>query len=312
MITMLDVQTTIVTVVITFIIFAIIGWKTSGVDKKYSKVLDVIVEHFIDERSFKIGKLKQYIDMPEDKIKKVLNQLIKEGLLQKGSGGWYKLKDPLVFLTDKDYNRAIRITRDDDLLYGAYQNPYFLHVYFLGIYGLFIIDVLFVIIVYLDLIPGIRESITAILPSGNTILPVFLLFLVAIGIIVVDALDNLITAWSRERYSVVIGKLSGISYDRSLSDELSGRITRGQITGVDINMSDLQKLANYFMDPPIGDIVIKVRGRKKPVVFKNMPYPREMFFVIRSVMLGSLGWRKRHARTLMLWKAKGMMPSVQT
>jgi len=105
--------------------------------------------------------------------------------------------------------------------------------------------------------------------------------------------------------------LSGISYDKSLADELSGRIQRGKISGVDIQLSPLQKLANYFIDPPIGNVVVKVKGQKKPIIFKNMPYPREMFFVIRSIMLGSLGWRKRHARTLMLWRAKGMVPSIK-
>jgi hypothetical protein len=27
--------------------------------------------------------------------------------------------------------------------------------------------------------------------------------------------------------------------------------------------------------------------------------------------LKSLGWRKRHARTLMLWRARGAIPSVR-
>jgi len=70
-----------------------------------------------------------------------------------------------------------------------------------------------------------------------------------------------------------------------------------------------QKLLNYFIRVPIGDVVVKVKGQKEPVVFKNMPYPRELFYVIRSIQLGSLGWRKRHARTLMMWRARAMVPT---
>lgn len=309
---MFDLLTYSVVTIIMFAIFAAIGYRISDVKKDYKQVIDVIVEHFIDERNFTAANLMKHLDMKKEKIRAILNKLVQDKILIKGSGGRYKLHDPLVFLTEKDYNRAIRLTRDDDILYGAYQNPYFLHIYLLGIYLLFIADLLFVAITYFDLVPGIRASIVAFLPDGDTLLPVFLLFLVAVGIIIVDALDNLVRAWSRERYSVIIGKLSGISYDRSLADELSGRIPRGKISNVDIRLTPIQKLANYFADPPIGDLVIKVKGLKKPIIFKNMPYPREMFFVIRSIMLGSLGWRKRHARTLMLWRAKGMMPSIQT
>ena len=308
---MIDVTTISIISIIAFIIFTIIGWKRTDIKNEYSAVIDAIVEHFIDERSFTPDRLEKYTGMDKNTIKKYLDKLVKEGVLVKGSGAWYKLKDPLVFLTEKDYNRAIRLTRDDDILYGAYQNPYFLHFYFLGIYSFFI-AVLFIIAgIYFGLLESFRNFLVSILPGGESTLPVFLLFLIAATIILVDALDNLIKAWSRERYSVIIGKLSGISYDRSLADELSGRIQRGKISGVDIQLSPLQKLANYFIDPPIGNVVVKVKGQKKPIIFKNMPYPREMFFVIRSIMLGSLGWRKRHARTLMLWRAKGMVPSIK-
>jgi len=299
-------------IIIMFAVFVIIGWKIASVGSNLEKVIDVIVEHFIDERRFTIAKLKEYSDLPEPVIEKQLKKLVNKGILTTSKGGWYRLKDPLVFLTEKDYIRALRITRDDNILYGAYQHPYFLHIYFLGIYGLFLAIVAFTLVVYFNLLPDVRTYLISVLPGGENTLPVFLIFLVAFGIVFVDALDNLIKGWAKERYSVIVGELSGISYDQSLSDELSGRISRGHIAGVDIQISPLQKLFNYFGDYPIGDIVIKVKRRKEPITFKNMPYPREMFFVIRTLMLGSLGWRKRHARTLMLWRAKGLVPSIKS
>jgi len=124
----------------------------------------------------------------------------------------------------------------------------------------------------------------------------------------VDFVDNVIKAWAREKFSVVVGALSGISYDLSLADELSGRIRRGQIEDVDLELSLLQKLINYFKRVPVGDVIVKVRGQKEPVRFRNMPFPRELFYVIRSVQLGSIGWRKKYARVLMLWRAKTVVP----
>ena len=298
-------------VVIAFITFTLIGWKVSRVDKGLAQVIDAIVDHFVDERRFTAKKIAEVTGKNVKEVEKQLNKLVAKGILVR-MRGWYQLKDPLVFLTERDYNRAIRLTRDDNILYGAYQHPYFLHIYFLGIYGVFILDVAFVILTYLDFLPNVRQWLVSILPGGETTLPAFLIFLIAYGIIVVDALDNILKGYVKEKYSVVIGQLSGISYDRSLADELSGRIRRGEIASVDLQLSLLQKLYNYFGDYPIGDIRIKVRGKKEPIVFKNMPYPREMFFVIRTLMLGSLGWRKRHARTLMLWRAKGLVPSVKS
>ncbi|MGQ4832749.1 MAG: hypothetical protein ACP6IS_02475 [Candidatus Asgardarchaeia archaeon] len=301
----------IVIIITAFIIFTLIGWKVSGVDKNLEKVIDVIVDHFIDERRFTAKKIAEIAEMDKKQVEKQLKKLASRGIVIK-TGGWYQLKDPLVFLTERDYTRAIRLTRDDNILYGAYQHPYFLHIYFLGIYGIFLLDVAFAILIYLGLLPQVKSWLVGVLPGGETTLPAFLIFMIAYGIIIVDAIDNIFKGYVKEKYSVVIGQLSGISYDRSLADELSGRIRRGQISGVDLQLSLLQKLYNYFGDYPVGDIVVKVKGKKEPIIFKNMPYPREMFFVIRTLMLGSLGWRKRHARTLMLWRAKGLVPSVKS
>ena len=59
---------------------------------------------------------------------------------------------------------------------------------------------------------------------------------------------------------------------------------------------------NFFGGVPVGDVIVYVRGRKTPIVFRSVPYPRELYYVLRSIQLGSLQWRKKHARTLALWR----------
>ena len=305
----------IVSVAVGFIACFIWGWKLKGRDPLLERTLDLIVSNYLDERRFTLRDLEKH-GLTRDAAKTALRKLERAGLLMKMDGESYRIRDPLVFLTDRDYERAIRITKDDNILYGAYQNPYLPRLYLLLIYGIFVADLVFVLLAYLSQTigwpsPAISQWVINILPGHDeSLLLPFLLFLLGMGLIFVDFLDNVIKAWARERYSVVVGALSGISYDVSLADELSGRIRRGEIEDVDLDLSLLQKLMNYFKSVPVGDVVVKVRGKKEPIRFRNMPFPRELFYVIRSVQLGALQWRKKHAKTLMLWRAKSVSPVV--
>jgi len=298
-----------------FIAFFLLGWKLKGRDPVLEKVLEIIVSNFLDERKFNISDIEK-AGLPRDAVKTALDKLERSGVLMKMGGGRYRIRDPLVFLTDRDYERAIRITKDDNILYGAYQNPYLPRLYLLLIYGIFVADLVFVLLAYLSHTigwptPAISDWVIRILPGQREELLVpFLLFALGMGLIFVDFVDNVIKAWARERFSVIVGQLSGISYDMALADELSGRIRRGEIESIDLDLSLLQKLINYFRSVPIGDVIVKVRGKKEPVRFRNMPFPRELFYVIRSVQLGSIGWRKKYAKVLMLWRARAALPSV--
>jgi len=298
-----------------FIVCFLLGWKLKGRDVHLEKVIDVIVSNFLDERRFSIGDIEK-AGVPRDVAERALGKLERAGILIKEAKGQYRIKDPLVFLTDQDYQRALRITKDDNILYGAYQNPYLPRLYLLLIYGIFIADLVFVLLTYISHTagwptPALSEWVLSILPGHREELLVpFLLFLLGMGLIFVDFMDNVIKAWAREKFSVIVGALSGISYDMSLADEFSGRISRGQIEEVDLDVSLLQKLINYFRSVPIGDVIVKVKGKKEPIRFRNMPFPRELFYVIRSVQLGSIGWRKKYAKTLMLWRARAALPAV--
>lgn len=300
-----------------FAVAFILGWRMKKSDLVLYKVIEAIVDNFLDERRFRVEDLKQITNLDEQAIRSALNRLQRAGLLMRKGDHWH-LKDPLVFLTERDYARAIRITKDDNILYGAYQNPYLPRLYLFLIYLIVAIDICFVVVTYLSYLigwptPDIADwVINRLLPKHdpNLLLP-FLLFLLGMGVIFVDFVDNIIKAWARERFSVVVGVFSGISYDRSFADELSGRIRRGQIKEVDYDISLFQKIINYFKRVPLGDVKVWVKGQEKPIVFKNMPYPRELYYVIRSIQLGSLQWRKRHAETLMLWRARAALPSVR-
>ncbi|HDJ26437.1 MAG TPA: hypothetical protein ENF34_03890 [Candidatus Bathyarchaeota archaeon] len=297
-----------------------LGWRARRRDPAVEKVVDAIVENYLDERKFSVGRLVKDTGLDRDRVRRALRRLERAGVVTHVGDGNYRLKDPLVFLTEPDYARAVRITKDDNILYGAYQNPYLPRLYLLCVYGLFLADLVFAVLTYLSYTIGwptplLSQWVLGILPSGKAeeLLVPFLLFLVGMGMIFVDFLDNIIKGWARERYMVIVGALSGVSYDTSLADELSGRIRRGRIVDVDLDVSLLQKLINYFRSVPLGDVKVRYRiGKEEKVIaFRNMPFPRELYYVIRSVQLGALGWRKKYARTLMLWRARAALPSVR-
>ena len=294
--------------------FLALGWKIERHDPAVGKVIDAIVSNFLDERRFSINDIERVVDLDKDAIKRALKRLERTGIVTKQDGGRYRIKDPLVFLTERDYERAIRITKDDNILYGAYQNPYLPRLYLLLVYLIVAIDVIFAVLAYLSYMvgwpsPALADWVINILPRRDEHLLVpFLLFLLGMGVIFVDFIDNIIKALARERYSVIVGEKSGISFDKSLADELSGNIRRGWIKNIDLDITLLQKIINYFRSVPLGDVRVEyeVKGKKYEEVFRNMPFPRELFYVIRSIQLGSLGWRKRHAKTLLYWRSRGM------
>ncbi len=281
-----------------------------------SDVIDTIVMKYLDERGFRLKDLTNETALPDPVVKRAIKELERNDIIFRKKSGWFQLNDPLIFLSEKDMIRSSRLTKDDNLVYGGYQHPFFSHVELIAVYGIFIGAIIFSAICYF--VPSahtwLAEAIGPGAPATDLELGIFLLFIMMLALMTTDAIENLISIWSRERYSVIIGEKSGISFDTSYSDEYSGRIGRGAIRKVDLQITPIQKLANYFLRVPIGDIHICCVAKElggPTVAFKNMPFPREMFFIIRSIQLKSLGWRKRHARTLMLWRSKGAIPSIR-
>ena len=294
-----------------FAIAAAVGWRIRRGDAVLATVVDAIVRNYLDEKRFNAEDLRRLTGLSDAAISSALTRLERSGLITHTGGGSYRLKDPLVFLTERDYDKAMRITANDNILYGAYQNPYLSKAYLLLVYGIFLLDLVFVVMAYVGyLLDGpfavVAGWVMRLLPPGreDLFLP-FLLFLLGMGLIFVDFMDNIIKAWARERYMVVVGEKSGVSYDRSFADELSGRIGRGQIRRVDLDITPLQKFINYFRSVPLGNVKVtyEEKGAETTIEFKNMPFPRELFNVIRDVQLGALEWRKRHAGEIALWRA---------
>ena len=265
------------------------------------KVLDHLVSRYLDERVFSIDKIAKELGMDKRVVEKAIKKLERAGIVAHLPKRGYFLQDPLVFLSPKDYERALRLTKDDNILYGAYQAPYKVSLtYIIAQLSVVILAVIFSAFAYFNVF-GVGDIIRGFLPT-NASLELFLLFIIALAIIVADVINNFFRWLTRERYSVIVGFYSGVSYDVSVTDELSGKIPRGAIANVDINVNWIQKLNNFFGGVPVGDVIVYVRGRKTPIVFRSVPYPRELYYVLRSIQLGSLQWRKKHARTLALWR----------
>ena len=321
--------------IISMVIGFVIAWfGFSKPDELRDKLMRHLIDNYLDERYFTVKKIATELKWTEDTVKKYLKELeTKKIVAFIPERKVYALMDPLVFLTSRDYSRALRITKDDNILYGAYQAPYRTNPIYIGIQVALI--AIPSIMLGLQLL-GIYNFTPFFAPVLNEVsIEAFLLFLIAMGIIAADAFNNLFKGYMRERFSVVVGAKSGISYDVSYADEFSGRIRRGDIKYVDVDLSLWQKIHNYFGEIPIGDVKIvytrrigeeseeaeevhigreedkevKCKGRTCERVFRSMPFPRELFYVIRSIMLGNLGWRKRHADVISKWKS-GSVPVV--
>ncbi|MFX1513604.1 MAG: hypothetical protein ACFFCQ_13555, partial [Promethearchaeota archaeon] len=300
-----------------FFIGVVISKHLDPMDPLSRMVLDVITTKFLDEKSFKPANVAKIMNIDAHTVEAKMDNLARNNIIRKTKRGWYRMENPLVFLTERDIMRAERITKNDNLLYGGYQEPFLSHLEFFAIYNVVILALVFDLIAFLELeISGfsLYNFLAENLPEGDKIngewenltIGPFLLFTFLFSLIIVDALENLIKAYGRERYSVIIGAQSGVSFDTGYADEFSGRVPRGRIRGLSLDISAVQKIWNYVSGVPRGNIKLSVPGRKAPFEFKNMPFPRELFYVVRSIQLKSLGWRKKHARTLMMWRANNV------
>ncbi|MHA1627325.1 MAG: hypothetical protein ACTSYT_05545 [Candidatus Asgardarchaeia archaeon] len=299
-----------------FVIFFIIGLQMYKTKERVYEVIDVITDYLekgIINVVFSLDDVEKRMRSKGSKltraqIQKILNKLVEKGLLLKEKRT-YSFKEPLVFLTRQDYLAARRYligrrvgSRGNTIIYGAYQNPYLRRMYLLLLlYLIFVIDMAFVAVVYFNLYPPLTDWLIANIVRSESLLPPFLLFLIAFGIVLVDAVDNIIKSIARESYKVIVTDF-GVYYDVKFGDEFSGEIRRGELRRayIDINTTTLQKILNYFIDPPVGDVVIKVGGRK--IAFKSIPYPRELKQILTEKKLEGFRWSKRNAKTLMLWR----------
>ena len=273
--------------------------------KKRDPLLVAILEHltryYLDERFFSIDKVSEQMQIPKEVVEKAIVKLEKSGIVMRTKRG-YALVDPLVFLTPRDFERALRLTKGDNIIYGAYQLPYVTDLKYLSIQTLLLIGSFALLIATIFNIGNINATIQSWAKGADPV--IFALFVMAISILLVDVIDNLEKIFIREKYSVIVGVHSGLLYDVSIADELSGRVSRGSIVKIDVDINWRQKLKNMFGEVPIGDIKIWVRNKKEPIVLRSLPYPRELFMVLRSLQLGSLEWRKRYARELALWRGR--------
>jgi hypothetical protein len=286
-----------------FGIYYLVTWRRGQID---GEVLDTIIEQFLTT-SFRPGDIANVMNRPREEVKTTLDQLTRHGML-KHHRGRYEIIIPLFFLSERHYQRALRLTANDEIMYGAAQQPFLSHFQLLAFYGLVPAAVIVSLLALFNIYPPLSAFFLTLF--GYLESRIFFLFFVLVSVIIVDAINNLIKNWAQERFSVIIGAKAGIFFDETYATALSGRISRGKIGTIEVQISMLQKLLNYFTEIPHGDIIVKVRGQKEPEVFRNMPFPHEIYFVLRRVQLKGLGWRKRHARTLMMWRTRSLIPTV--
>lgn len=288
--------------------FIISYYRINRPDELFEAILKHLIEKYIDTRFFTAKKIAEELDMTEDTVRRYLAKMeIYRIVSYIPDKNVYVLVDPLVFLTPKDYARALRITKDDKIIYGAYQAPYRINPLYILIQLLLILIPSILLVLQIFGIINVKPYF-GFLDILEVDVVVFLLFLIAFGMIIADAFNNIYKAYMRERYSVIVGEKSGIAYDISFADEFSGRIRRGEVLSVDLDVNLWQKLHNYFGEIPIGDVKVKTK-RGHEIIFKSIPFPRELFYAIRSIILGNLAWRKRHAGIISMWKA-GAIPTI--
>lgn len=295
-------------VAIVMIIFGLIGWVITKENKVAIEILNYMISEHLDEWEISQKEIIEAVSAPKREVKKALKTLLKRGVMYRGKHG-FALLDPLVFLTRQGYSRARRLTKDDNLLYGAYQYPYKTNIWYLfSQSGLGIVGGIFIVLTYFDVF-NLRLTLESIFGVHPLIAA---LFIFGVLILFADVFNNFLKYWTRERYSVVIGEKSGISYDTSSVDELSGRIERHAIEDVDIDLTWGQKIVSSFKGIPIGNLRVWKEGsdeeEEPDVTFENIPYPREAFYLVRGIQLGALEWRKKHAKDISHWKS-GAQPT---
>ncbi|MCR8433742.1 MAG: hypothetical protein NDP24_05900, partial [Crenarchaeota archaeon] len=95
-----------------------LGRKTK--DPVAAKVISILTEQFLDEKMFTIERVSELSGLPREVVERVIVDLEKTGAVMR-TGKGYSLVDPLVFLTPRDYSRALRLTKSDNIIYGGYQ-----------------------------------------------------------------------------------------------------------------------------------------------------------------------------------------------
>lgn len=294
---------------VVMVVFALIGWFFTREDESIKKVLDFMIEQHLDEWEVSKKKIMNGVGLPSHEVEDALNKLQNRGIMYRGKHG-FALLDPLVFLTRKGYSKARRLTKNDNILYGGYQVPYETNgIYILSEISFGLIGLIIIVLTNFNIF-GFGTFLGSLFGQGIHPL-VIAVFIFAMLIVLGDVMNNFVKYWTRERYSVVIGEKSGVSYDLSLADDLSGRIERHALEKVDIDMSMIQKIVSSFKGVPIGNLRIWKEGSDKPISFTNIPYPREAFFIVRGIMLGALEWRKKHAKSISYWKS-GATPTFKT
>ena len=146
--------------------------------KRLGVVVSAVIQHYLDEKHFRVNELlnkEPDLGMTKEELISALEELVDRGVLQAKKGGYYVLLDPLVFLTERDYERAIRITKDDNILYGGYQHPFLSNMEFFMIYGIFVFAVVISALTVFDIGP-VRGWLESRLPPVID-WKIFLLFL---------------------------------------------------------------------------------------------------------------------------------------
>ncbi len=221
------------------------------------------------------GLLKKPVkELPDklDDLKKILVDGVVElftrrGILAETNKGRYRIYNVLNMLTEKHYVEARSVTRNDAILYGAYQVRHItsLRAVFIEYLPIFLGFILGVIVPRLSYVypNSVFSNIIERLNPRGAPLPLRSLFVLSLGVLFKDVIDNAVKAYYREKYRVVIGLKSGIRYDLTYDDRLSGNIRRRLIgkSQVDLEQSMIQRMFSRFSSVPVGNIKIRMPAK---------------------------------------------------
>ena len=252
-----------------FVIFFIIGYlRYSDVTPDIAEIIKEIYSKFTGRPFSKAELLKEFPSEQAPKVEKALKLMEKYDLVLKRRDGRYEFKEGFLFMSEEKYDEAKRVLVGDKILYGSYQHLILARPWLILIpVSVVILSAIFFVMAYFDIF-GINTIITAHLVD-NLSVDLFYLFVAAMTFVVFEAILRFIRTFGEQIYTVVVGEKGGIIFVEHLGGGFTGRISRGQIRDVRVEITPFQRFYSFFAPVPVGNVIVKYTGPKEELEIKE-------------------------------------------
>jgi hypothetical protein len=130
-----------------------------------------------------------------------------------------------------------------------------------------ILTAIFFVMAYYDMF-GIHSTISS--HFGNILsIELFYLFVGAFAFVVFEAILRFIRTFGEQIYTVVVGEKGGIIFVEHLGGGFTGRISRGQIRDVRVEITPFQRLYSFFAPVPVGNVIVAYTGPKEELELRE-------------------------------------------